>query len=1053
MKDEKIITMQKDRPLFTPLQAMQGDTARYLLFKILDNGVPFNLTGKTVRAWAKKPDGTYIYNDLVVVSANDGEAELQLTSQMLAKIGILNLNLEISEGTDRLSLMPFTIVIMLSFRDDNAVESTNEFSALTAALASVDSLETNYAPRLNVVESSLSDKVTKSELQQVSLSYKESYATLALLQAAYPTGDANNHTVVENGLIYTYTTSWVSTGIQANGTGIINESITVSKIANLAVNENKTTFFTRTRNIYDPRYNVNGMLNYNTGVIQVVAGWVTSDYIPVIPGANIKSSLNGVSVNPAHIVYCDSNKLRISGTNSITSMVAPAGCYYIRISNSSGLAGINQVEIGSSPTAYIDPYILDVKYLYNSDYNNEITDRMLKVGQFVTKQGCSSVVEGAKIGSLCKLECSLIKTAYISKKNLLGMTAKTLNGVTITIEADGSFTLNGTTTTGTIFYLNNYLGYAPIGVTLYRLISYSGVASAIPEVNIGFTNDYLFSQYNLSGIQQATTVKAGALNATALYSGSGVTFTNFNMKIMVSLVVPTVFEANSTTTVIVPTSITVANSDFTITSDGSNEITTTYITDSKSYTDKEVSKVNLDVSNMASVLQVSNKGCSLLVNSAKVGSLCKLECSLIKTAYISKKNLLGMTAKTLNGVTITIEADGSFTLNGTTTTGTAFYFDNYLGYAPIGLTLYRLISYSGVASQVPQVNIGFSSSNYIFSQGALAGVQQAIITTQGKLNTSAIYSNSGVTFTNFNMKVLVSLTPPTVFEANNTTIITVPTSITVANSDFTITSDNATDITATYIADSKAYTDSEVAKLNKAIASMSDTLIQPWENKSVLFMGDSITALGGWVTQFNKVMKTASFVNVAVSGAKWIEDSVIEYDGNPVSSGNTPQNVMGNQVQKVLNHDYAAPDIIMIASGTNDYVETSTIENQFTSAGAYIPLTSVNKATLAGSIRYCVETLLIKYPLAQVFLCTPIQAVEVIRPYVTTKQKGDIISAVADRVSIPAINSRECGIYGKFEVQNANGKYLYDGLHPNAAGGILLGNYNARQVANWFSIK
>lgn len=78
----------------------------------------------------------------------------------------------------------------------------------------------------------LADKASKEELQQISLSYKESYDTLALLQTAYPTGDVYNHTVKADGMIYTYAQdSWKSTGIQANGTGIADGTVTGAKIA------------------------------------------------------------------------------------------------------------------------------------------------------------------------------------------------------------------------------------------------------------------------------------------------------------------------------------------------------------------------------------------------------------------------------------------------------------------------------------------------------------------------------------------------------------------------------------------------------------------------------------------------------------------------------------------------------------------------------------------------------------------------------------------------------------------------------------------------------
>lgn len=84
-------------------------------------------------------------------------------------------------------------------------------------------------------------KVNQEELQQISLAYKESYATLGELQAAYPNGDSYNHVVLSDMMIYTYNDSWVSTGVQANGTGLADGTVSIKK----------TTFIILSQNIYD----------------------------------------------------------------------------------------------------------------------------------------------------------------------------------------------------------------------------------------------------------------------------------------------------------------------------------------------------------------------------------------------------------------------------------------------------------------------------------------------------------------------------------------------------------------------------------------------------------------------------------------------------------------------------------------------------------------------------------------------------------------------------------------------------------------------------------
>ena len=195
-KYSKIVNLEIGKRLHLSIIAKQGDTARYLLFNILNDGIPFNLTDKIVRTWVAKPDGTKVFSDLVIVDAGNGQAEMQLTSQILAVAGNVDAELVIYKNGETLSSMAFTIEVVKSLREDVIVESTNEFSALTNALTGVDNLEVNYAPRLSTIESSLSDKANISYVDtkvasMASGSPKGTYATVTLLKAAYPTGNTN----------------------------------------------------------------------------------------------------------------------------------------------------------------------------------------------------------------------------------------------------------------------------------------------------------------------------------------------------------------------------------------------------------------------------------------------------------------------------------------------------------------------------------------------------------------------------------------------------------------------------------------------------------------------------------------------------------------------------------------------------------------------------------------------------------------------------------------------------------------------------------------------
>lgn len=172
MKFLRKINLEINKDLYNPIQVKQNDTARYLLFNLLDNGVPFSLENKTVRVYGVKPDGTKIFNNLTIVDAENGLAELQLTSQMLVKPGCLKLELVIYEATDILSTTKFDIDIISCIRDDASIESTNEFSALTLGLSKLDEwdkyfeetsgkIEEKYTERLSGLASQLEESKTQ----------------------------------------------------------------------------------------------------------------------------------------------------------------------------------------------------------------------------------------------------------------------------------------------------------------------------------------------------------------------------------------------------------------------------------------------------------------------------------------------------------------------------------------------------------------------------------------------------------------------------------------------------------------------------------------------------------------------------------------------------------------------------------------------------------------------------------------------------------------------------------------------------------------------------
>ena len=271
-------------------------------------------------------------------------------------------------------------------------------------------------------------------------------------------------------------------------------------------------------------------------------------------------------------------------------------------------------------------------------------------------------------------------------------------------------------------------------------------------------------------------------------------------------------------------------------------------------------------------------------------------------------------------------------------------------------------------------------------------------------------------------------------------------------------------------ADAIKTAEANVQSLSKTVGSVSTDMQVLMKQKSaftgkkILFLGDSITALNtserGWVRYFNEIIQPEQFVNLSVSSARWCDYADTVYDGNPVFSGpdQNHNNVMGNQVEKLIRGKdktsphykevtaYADFDMILIACGTNDGVPSGNVEGSFTSENEVVALEELDRKVFASAFRYSIEKLQQLYPAAKIYICTPIQGYITTRSYAQSKAKGDYLKLLAGRMSLEVIDTFCCGICDIYEKKDANGRYLIDGLHPNAAGAKKIGVFNASAV-------
>lgn len=121
-----------EKPNSICINPVQNDTqSRYLDVSLYNNGLPIDLTGEVVRINFKKEDGTTFFNQGEITNAAEGRCQFVLTNEVLSEAKTLKAQISIWSGEGEiLSTQVFLIYVTESIRNDEEVESTNEFGVL-----------------------------------------------------------------------------------------------------------------------------------------------------------------------------------------------------------------------------------------------------------------------------------------------------------------------------------------------------------------------------------------------------------------------------------------------------------------------------------------------------------------------------------------------------------------------------------------------------------------------------------------------------------------------------------------------------------------------------------------------------------------------------------------------------------------------------------------------------------------------------------------------------------------------------------------------------------
>lgn len=135
MKAEKIIRLRIQNSAFCRrIRVVQGDTGRIFRFILEDVTMDGS---EQARVYAKKPDGTEVYNDCEVVSPNEVLMESD-SGQIFAAIGVVQAEIQISKSGKTITTYTFEFDVEKSLTRAGAIQSSSEYGALETAIAKAE---------------------------------------------------------------------------------------------------------------------------------------------------------------------------------------------------------------------------------------------------------------------------------------------------------------------------------------------------------------------------------------------------------------------------------------------------------------------------------------------------------------------------------------------------------------------------------------------------------------------------------------------------------------------------------------------------------------------------------------------------------------------------------------------------------------------------------------------------------------------------------------------------------------------------------------------------
>lgn len=214
-----------------PIIIKQNDTNSHLFkLNIMNDGLVYDLTGTTARIYFRKYDKTTVFADCVIDDAITGKISYLLGTQTVSFAGLVTSEVTIYGSTGEiLTTVSFNFLVSAVVRNDAAIESLSEFTALTNALLAVNGINgkvdaTDFNTFKDSTTSSLADKANKKDIIYLSdyiVNYDKTALTYNNCDSAFVNAIADCKTggmlVLPTGMIFVSSTFTINNPITITG--------------------------------------------------------------------------------------------------------------------------------------------------------------------------------------------------------------------------------------------------------------------------------------------------------------------------------------------------------------------------------------------------------------------------------------------------------------------------------------------------------------------------------------------------------------------------------------------------------------------------------------------------------------------------------------------------------------------------------------------------------------------------------------------------------------------------------------------------------------------